>query len=750
MAHEAHEMEKERQHLRETIAIVEGQWAVAAQDSEKQAARIQEIREERKEDGTMDIGGLYSAQGFLELLELNQGDTELTHAASAREEAERTLRKLARMKDAPYFARVDFRFEDGVTKPIYIGRATLMDEDTFQIYVYDWRVPIASVFYQYGVGPAEYEAPAGLVRGDVLLKRQYEIRHGELVYFFDANEQVFDTFLRDLLARPASTEMKSILETIQREQDMVIRDLKSELLMVQGAAGSGKTSVALHRVAYLMYQGLQANRLYPHDIVIIAPNAAFERYISRVLPDLGEKQVQTMLLEELLKKLLPGADIQRRREWVEARLSGRRQEEGWPKGFKGSSGYITMLDRLIRELPTKWIPFADVDYDGHCVLTRELAQVEICNSTKKVPLGVKLSALARKIWEQIHGLRDRRYAKLLAFANRFVQHAMEVEAFARMLSIRESGRLYEQIQAFAEIDCVRLYRQLYADRAAFLRLSEGLLTPAEAESLRLATLDALSGDEIPFDDAVAIAYLEARIYGHRAFTHIKQVVVDEAQDMGALQATLLGMLFPNARFTVLGDMHQALTGGTDSTLYDEIEMALRKKTNRRIALDKSFRCTREIWDFCAYFLLPEKAGESYSRSGEAPRIHAADDRAAMEAALIAQAQACRAAGQQSVAIICKTDAEATALHASLLDRLPVTLIGQTGLENTNDVFVISLYMAKGLEFDAVLMADVDALHYSEPEDKNLLYVGCSRALHALHIFYAGERSPLLPLEEVRK
>ncbi|HML49588.1 MAG TPA: helicase, partial [Clostridia bacterium] len=265
----------------------------------------------------LDMGGMNSSQGFLDMLEAGQDTIVLSQAAMTQADAQHDMLILARMLDSPYFARIDFRAEGGETRPVYIGRATLMDKATLTIHVYDWRVPIASVFYRYGVGPAEYEAPAGIISGEVLLKRQYEIRRGELLYYFDANEHVLDSFLREMLSKPAAPAMKSIVETIQRDQDRIIRDMTADLLMVQGSAGSGKTSVALHRVAYLMYQGLQGRRLSPGDILILAPNATFERYISKVLPDLGEAQVRTMLFEDLLGNLLPDTRVEPRGAWVE-------------------------------------------------------------------------------------------------------------------------------------------------------------------------------------------------------------------------------------------------------------------------------------------------------------------------------------------------------------------------------------------------------------------------------------------------
>lgn len=745
------EMQREQQHLEETLAVIREQLEEAAGQSERNAQAIARIQRERMEENRMDMGGMGSAQGFADLLELSQGMQDLSQAASAREAISQTVRTLLRMQDAPYFARIDFRFADGLTKPIYIGRATLMEAGSMRMHVYDWRVPIASVFYQYGVGPAQYVAPAGTIEGEVLLKRQYEIAHGKLLYFFDADEQILDRYLRELLSRPASQSMKGIVETIQRDQDRIIRDVTADLLMVQGSAGSGKTSVALHRVAYLMYQGLQKGRLSPNDILILAPNATFERYIAQVLPDLGERQVRTMLPEEMLAGVLPGSRIEPRGAGVERILlrqdATQRDALRHARQAKGSRAFLALLDRLIDELPRRWIPFRDVAYAGRCVARADLMRTSICNAKKLAPLGIQLRILERSIWARIHPLRQARLEALRAFAEGYPHHATDAVPYARMLSIRESGRILAGIRAFTTIDCAALYRALFADRNALLRLSRGLFTAAEAESIRAQTAKRLEGEEIPYEDAVAIAYLEARINGCRDYAHLRQVVVDEAQDLDALHAALMRQLFPNARFTVLGDIRQTLVGTADLSLYDEIRDVLAKRNSLLVTLDKSFRCTREIWAFTAQLLPDGAAGPCFSRSGEPPAIHRAEDRAAMDAMLRSEAALCRQRGCRSVALLCKTQRDAESLYARLKDTGEFALIGPDASIAGERASILSLYMAKGLEFDAVLLCDVDAAHYADEADRNLLYIGCTRALHVLRLYYTGEISPLVPMDK---
>ncbi len=741
----------EKAHLAQTIGVARAQFEVLAGRSRKRAEEIQAAQEEMLERVTYDKGGLYSTQGFQDLLELSQAADPVGGEAQAQKTDDQAMRTLARTMKTPYFARVDFRRKDtGDTRQVYIGRATLMDADTFAFYIYDWRTPIASVFYRYGVGPASYDAPAGTVEGDVLLKRQYEIHGGELRFFFDADVEIVDDFLRDLLSRPASSTMKSIVETIQRDQDAVIRDLTSDLLMVQGAAGSGKTSVALHRIAYLMYQGLQSKRLSAQDILILSPNAVFERYIANVLPELGETQVQTALFEDLFQRMLPGMRIQSRSAWVEAWLGCQdaREKDAMrcARAFKGSRAFMAVLDRLVWELPRKWVPFCDVDYAGQRVAWADAMRAEICNSKKHAPVGIRLRWLERAIFERVHTLRPARIERFVQYAARSPHHIYEVREYARMLSIAEHKRLLAQVRTFTQVDCLALYRALFNDAQAFAHLSKGLLPPQEAEQIRRATAQALAAEELPYDDAAALAYLTARVHGCRTYAHMRQVLLDEAQDADALHVALLGILFPQARFTILGDVHQTVAGAANPSLYADVRDILKKANSTLVTMDKSFRCTREIWAFSASFLPPGEAGECFSRSGQLPCVHGTPDTEAGDAQLIEAALACQAQGHQSVALLCKTEQAACALHARLKGRLALRLIRDDGALDTQGIFVIPLFVAKGLEFDAVLVCDADAAHYHDEEDKKLLYVACTRALHRLDVFFAGEPSPLLPAD----
>ena len=741
------ELQAERSYLERTVDFARRQWELVKQKIQDQDANISAALEEMKENAPDDMSNLYSSEGFYDLAALSQFELPVLDQMTARETGVQTLRALDKMMDSPYFARIDFKF-DGEDTPekIYIGRATLMDQKTMTVHVHDWRAPISSVFYRFGPGPASFEAPGGMIRGKVNLKRQFEIRHGQLQYFFDADVQILDEFLRQLLSKHASPQMKTIVETIQKDQDIVIRDMENDVLLVQGAAGSGKTSIALHRIAYLMYQGL-GGRLSASDILILSPNTVFEEYISHVLPDLGENNVKTMLFEELFQSILKNVPLYTRSQCIERLLSCPDENQAAllksSAAFKGSVAFVKILERLAKDLPKRWIAFQDIDYNGQRIARRNELKTAICNPKKIAPLGMRLVWLQKEILEKVHALHKGRIKKLTQFVHRYPEHAMEIDAFARYMSIRESAVLLQNICAFTQIDLLAVYRRLFEDKDTFYRLCAGIDLPENIELIRLQTIAQLNGPRLLYDDAAAVFYLHILVHGCGEYDQIRQVVLDEVQDEHPLHFAILRKLFPHARYTILGDVNQTIGKQEDMTLFRKLSDMLGKEKSAMVTLSKSFRCTMEIWRFSERFLTPGAAGECFSRSGDEPAIHRADDISQMDDRLIEEVAACKEKGYQSIGLICKTEKDAHALHLRLGGRLDEQLVKNDSLTQIRGTLILPIYLAKGLEFDAVLVCDADHAHYRTEDDKRLLYIASTRALHRLNLFYCGEISPLL-------
>ena len=710
----------EEKRLAQTISLAEEQLKQAKEAADKKKSEIIEAKKDVRENTEHGITSLYTSDGFEALVELSQYINPVTDKIIDYEEEEHKILLLEKMIKSPYFARIDFKFDDeDEFEKIYIGRSSLRKNSYQEMYVYDWRSPIASVFYRFMTGEAFYDAPCGRVTGELNLKRQYEIKNGTLEYFFDSDVQIVDEFLRQLLSQNTTAKMKAIVETIQHEQDVVIRDMENDLLMVQGVAGSGKTSIALHRAAYLMYQGLQT-KLSANNIMIISPNSIFEQYISNVLPELGEDNVISSVFEDILSELLNGRKIQSRNDFLENLIVNSKYKEISRNSieFKTSSFFREILDQFLIDIPRQWIEFEDVYYEGKCVVSGQILKDKILGRPE-TPLGIKLEQLEDYILEQIFGTGKGRGHK------------------------EEKNLIKQEIQKFIKIDIVELYKILFSNEAYFYSLLQNSNPSQNIKNIWKYTKENLEADSLYYDDAIAIAYLYLKIYGTNKYKNIKQVVIDEAQDYYPLQYEIFNLLFSNAKFTILGDMKQTLAKKEDISFYEQIQKILNKKKSSLIMLDKSFRCTNEILNFSLKFIEKSSQIKSFNRNGDSPKVYIADNSEIFIDEIVKEINLCQEKGFQSICLICKTEKNSIYLFNKIKHKLDIQLIKNGSVSDLQGVFILPVYMSKGLEFDTVLICDADSQNYYDEDDKNLLYVACTRALHKLSLFCENEVSPLI-------
>ena len=720
MGNKQSEKAYEEDRLEQTISLVKEQLEQAKESAEKKESEIIDAKKEMYENTVHGSMNLWNSEDFEALAELSQYANPVTDKIVAYEEEQHKILLLENMLKSPYFARIDFKFDDEEeVEKIYIGRTSLKKNSRQEMYVYDWRSPIASIFYRFMTGKAFYDAPCGRVTGELGLKRQYEIKNGTLQYFFDADVQIIDEFLRQLLSQNTTTKMKAIVETIQREQDIVIRDMENDVLMVQGVAGSGKTSIALHRAAYLMYQGLQS-KLSANNIMIISPNSLFEQYISNVLPELGEANVVSVVFDDILRRLLKGRKIQSRNDFLEKLIADSRYKEMIKSSieFKMAAPFLEILDRFLYDIPYQWIEFEDVYYEGRRIVTKQKLKEKISGRTE-TPLGIKLEQLENYIMELIFGTGKGRGYK------------------------EEKNLVKQKIQKFIRIDIVELYKVLFRDETYFYSLLQDNKPSENIKNVRRYTKKNLESDYLCYDDAIAIAYLHLKIYGTNAYRNIKQVVIDEAQDYYPLQYKIFGLLFSNAKFTILGDINQTLVKREDISLYEQIREILNKKKSSLIMLDKSFRCTNEILNFSLKFIEHSPEIKSFNRKGDNPEVFIADNTEVFIDKLIKEVKLCQEKGFQSIGLLCKTETNAVRLFNKLKSEMDIQLIRNGSISDLQGVFIMPVYMSKGLEFDAVVICDADSRNYHDEDDKNLLYVACTRALHRLSLFCEKEVSQLV-------
>ena len=746
------EFAAEQQYLDRTLGFIRENLAREEAACSDEKEQIVSARKEMWENVSF-RGGFDNAVEAHQVLESIQAQSGRYDAAHKR------IDHYRQSLESPYFARVDFTesgYESSPPEKIYIGLFTVQDEDSYETYVYDWRTPIASLFYRYETGPAQFQAPSGVIKGEVSLKRQFEIQDGKLSYFFDSDVNITDGMLREALSHNASPQMRSIVETIQRQQDRIIRDMQNEALFVQGVAGSGKTSVALHRVAFLLYEG-STQKLYANNIVIISPNNLFGSYIANVLPTLGEKNVQSLTFEALFAKVYPSGQqpVLPRNQLLEELVT--QPEDSMlhqSVNFFFSETFVRILDRYVSYYMRRMIPYTDLYYDGVLLETRQEMAAFVRKACGRAPLAGALELLEQRLWTAVHKRRrEHRLEKLQTFSGTFVQHLYDKKQFGRLLSIKEHARIKRQIKAFTTLDSLALYRRLLRDHNLFFRLARGLELPANAGELLTLTEGRLAqhGQPLHYLDAMPLLYLHLRLFGSEGLQDIRQVVVDEAQDYYPLHFYILKNLFPAARYTVMGDYNQTIEKRESEQFYRDTARILNKKSSALITLNKGFRSSYEINEFSRRFLAGHSEMESFERHEQQPSILEVKDLDAMARQAVQLTEGWLQEGYESVGIICKSQRQAQELYEAmkpcLSENLPVHLMDTERREVFSGVMLMPVYMAKGLEFDAVVLCGADDETYCAPADQQLLYVSCTRALHRLAVLYTGRPSRYLQLQK---
>lgn len=694
--------------------------------------------------------------------------------------ASEAVERLTKQFDSPYFARIDFAEKGGENEVIYIGRASLVGEDGETFYVYDWRAPVSSLFYDHEPGPASYKTPQGEIEGELTLKRQFVIRGGQMKHVFDTSETVGDEILQAVLSEGSDTAMKSIVATIQKEQNQIIRDEKHRLLVVQGAAGSGKTSAALQRIAYLLYRYRQT--LSPDQIILFSPNPVFKGYVSRVLPDLGEANMRQMTFREIIE-----ARLGRRFEVEDlfSQTEALSAADGTPEGearersvrYKGSEHFFITVEAYLKRLETEGVRFRPLRYRSETIVSAAEMSERFYSVRASEGFGVRAASLRRwllerlSIWvesqldedwvaeaaELVDGEEIQRAYVDVRRSGGFHDEAFDDEdkmtaRLKRRVAEEAIAPLVKAVRGYRFLDAVATYRELFHSRSLFTACSPDGKLPAGWEWMSQRAEETIGRKQIDHEDATPLMYVFEALEGFRRVEgDILHVFVDEAQDYSPFQAAFLRRRYPRARMTVLGDFNQAIylqsqeSGGFGgwTRLMPPEETAVWRLTT-------SYRSTEPIVEFTKRILSPEDAEgiRPFHRPGESPRMIACKDGAQLGETIAEHISRLLEEGHGTIGVITKTAREsgnaAALLKERLPDEVPVTHVTGGSAELPKGVSVLPSYLAKGIEFDAVLVWDASESRYGKEKDRKLLYTVCTRALHVLRIFYTGEPSHWLP------
>lgn len=648
------------------------------------------------------------------------------------------LDKYRRLLDSPYFARIDFRETDSRSaENVYIGLYSFIDAETMEVLIHDWRAPISSVFYEYENGAAEYETRSGPVHGEVSLNRQFKIKASKLLYMFDSSVKIDDEILQEILSGNASERMKSIVTTIQKEQNKVIRFDAGSMLIVQGAAGSGKTSIALHRIAYLLYKD---RNLTSSNIIIFSPSQVFNDYISNVLPELGESNViQTTFTEYTARLVRRGLRLESLNDHMEYLLSHKSgsfdkvRKKGYT--FKNSTDFLNAVRRFAAELENNTDGLRDLLYNGKPVIRgSELRKVYIA-SDRSLPINKRLAAVRERALYLLAKTQELKKHELRKKADSATSSAREAAAAVRMELKAEFRGIKDEVFKMTKVDLLDAYCSFFNSSCYFEAGGNFGLTEAELRDISRYTIENINCRYANYEDSNVLAYLKCVIDEVPDTSAIKHVVIDEAQDYSPLQYEILKKLFPVSSFTILGDKNQLMIPYRKSTSFDAIADVFDRPDSAVLSLSKSYRSTWEITEFTKAMLAADRQIEGLNRPGKLPevvRLSAGCDR---KSRLVADIKELCESGMDSIAILCKNLEECSQIYKLLKGELELGMITGDDDLYKKGVNVIPSYLCKGLEFDAVLVYGADEENYRAKRDEKLFYTLCTRALHRLVIYY---------------
>ena len=613
---------------------------------------------------------------------------------NANEEQFRLRKRFKKMQDSPFFGRVDFRYDgDEEAETFYIGIGNLSESAGSLPLVYDWRAPVSGLFYDYDKGSASYEAPSGIFEGEVTSKWQYKIRKGKMLYEFESDVKIDDEILGAELGSNGEVQLKNIVRTIQKEQNEIIRNTKDKIMVIQGAAGSGKTSVALHRIAYLLYHDRE--NLKSSNVLILSPNGVFADYISHILPELGEENIREMSFDLFAYRELKDivGDCEDRYDQIEHTVLNPKIQDICRE--KQSPEFVSKLDGFVLRLEDELMNFRDVEYRGCTLSEKEIIDLFYFKFLD-VPLLSRMHSVAEYFIDQVETLRD------------------------RDLSDEEREEVME------------CFRSMYETRDCYVLYSRFL----EKEGYRPLPHCQIEKRRLRYEDVYPVLYLKYTLYQCRNHHGIKHVVVDEMQDYSWIQYLLIHKMFP-CRMTILGDKAQTMEDETQDVL--KFLPKIFGKDIRKIVMNRSYRNTMEVAQYANHLTGIEDM-ELFERHGEP-----VDERtfSSTEEALetVLEKWLNRRKEFETEALIFLTEREAEHAFPYIEKRLKeiapeaenqLCYMNRDSQSFKKGLTVTTFYLAKGLEFDQVFGI------FEEDRESGLQcqakYITATRALHELHMY----------------
>ena len=595
----------------------------------------------------------------------------------------------------PYFGRIDFleKKENSKVMPIYIGIHTFYDPESRATLIHDWRAPVSSMFYDHELGEAGYRSPSGEIKGEISLKRQYRIRGGKMEFMIESALTVHDDILQKELSSNVDDKMKNIVATIQREQNQIIRNKDIRTLIIQGVAGSGKTSIALHRIAYLLYTFRDS--ISSKDILIVSPNKVFSDYISNVLPELGEETVPETSMEPILSGVLEHKYKYQTYFGLVNELLEKPSSSLIDRiAYKASFGFISELNKFILHIENTYFKAADVKLTKYITIPAPFIEEQYLRFNR-YPIRRRFDAMADYMLDMLK-----------------IQYAFTVTTAGRNL-LKKEIRLM-----FAGNNDIQVYKDFFkwTNNPGMFKMRKG--------------------HTLEYSDLAPLAYLHLALEGNgNQPCRVKHLLIDEMQDYSPIQYKVIQKLFP-CRKTVLGDAGQSVNPYGSSTA-ETIQKSL--TASEIMKLCKSYRSTFEITDF-AQKIHPNAELEPVARHGEKPQILQFGSAVEELSGIMGLISTYRKSGYKSLGIICKTEQQAKEMADMLKSYAnDISFLSSQSSAFVQGIVITSAHMAKGLEFDEVIIPQTDERNYRSEIDKSMLYVAVTRAMHRLTLTFHEAR-----------
>jgi len=726
---------------------------------EKKIASAKENRKELRTDMT-------AAYRELNTRESMESYSRIMLNARLMDNLDNNYEGLTKARSKPYFSRIDFKHKGTEhSAKYYIGKTAVTRTEDNEPLVIDWRSPVASVYYDGMLGQVSYPTMTGIEEGELLLKRQYTINNGNLEDILDVGITTNDAFLQAALGEHKDDRLKDIVSTIQSEQNEIIRADIENPLVVQGAAGSGKTTIALHRIAYLIYT--YEKSFDPDNFMIIAPNRLFLKYISEVLPELGVEHVRQTTFVELSYDLLgisyklTDSDAKLVR-FIKAGEKGTEAELLLMKEasqFKGSLEFKSMINRHVEFVNRTFVPNQDFCLENHILFTAAEIKRMVLDEFRNYPLYARLAELKKAlsnrlkrdkigIIKEVKNFYDNQIEYLLDATEPSEERRCKVIALTEerdkklnglKLSVKTAVAKY--LDLFPKLDVMDYYRELLTNPGNMKRFGGGSINERTEGFLCSSTKELLDRKAIELEDLAPLLYLKLKLFGFNRKITTRYVVIDEAQDFSLFQLYALKKIFDTELFTIVGDLAQGIhfhRGVGDWR--DVVEKVFTKRRCRYLTLEQSYRTTIEIMDAANGIL---KLGRHKDmalarpvvRHGDRPAIYRADTHKEFIGLLEGRVRALENRQHHTIALICKTLDECKEIEALFKKRgnMSPKLLSPENTDYSGGIVIVPSYLAKGLEFDAVIVASMEDDYTEKELDLKLLYVAMTRALHSLEV-----------------